>query len=98
MVAQGLPQLGIVCVADEANRGQRRLLLAVGAVSDALDEGGHELRPLVAGHLDGGHGGDELGGGGADLLCGGRQGAQGQLLDDLLDLVVQVDPALLDGP
>jgi hypothetical protein len=96
VVAQRLPEVCIVGVANEADRGQRGLLLAVGALAHALDEGGHQLRPLVAGYFDGGHGGDKLGRSGADLLGGCGQGAQRTLLDHLLDLGAEVDPSLLD--
>ena len=54
--ASALPQLCIVSVADKANGGERSLLLAVTALSNILDESGHQLRPLMAGYLYGGDG------------------------------------------
>ncbi|KAJ3476642.1 hypothetical protein NLG97_g9059 [Lecanicillium saksenae] len=50
--------------------------------------GGHELGPLVSGQLDGGNGGDDLGGGVAGLGVGGGEGLEGQLLDAVLGFIV----------
>lgn len=56
------------------------------ASSDILDQGVHELGPLVARKLDGGDGDDELGGrlGGTTIL--GGEGLDSHILDLGLDL------------
>jgi hypothetical protein len=51
---------------------------------------------LVAGYFDRSDGGNKLGDGRADLLIRRSQCAQGQRLDFLLDLQIQVDPSFLD--
>ena len=96
MVGQCLAELEVIGIANVADGGQRGLLLAVAALSDVLDEGSHELWPLIAGYFDGGNRGNELGGRTADSPGGSGECAQSHLLDLLLDLGAQVDPSVLD--
>jgi hypothetical protein len=72
------------------------LLLGVGALADTLNERGHQLRPLIAGYLDRGDGGNELCGSRAYILVWCGQSTQSHVLDLLLDLGIEVEPSFLD--
>lgn len=96
VVCKGFTELIIISVADETDGGQGCLFLVIGTTANALDKCLHQLGPLVVGYFDGSDRGDELGSRLAGAAVCSGEGSQGGLLDILLDLGVQVEPALLN--
>ncbi len=95
---QTVPQLLVLALADEANAGQRGLLLVLVAFADVANQAVHQIRPLVTGQLDSSDGGNDLGGSLAGLAVGRSQGLEGELLDACLGILVGlVEPFCLEG-
>lgn len=94
---QGVAQGRVLALADEADGGEGGLLLVGVALADVAHQGAHQVIPLAEGQLDGGDGGDDLGGGLAGLGVAGVEGLQRQGLDACLGVLVRLlDPFLLE--
>lgn len=86
MGSQAFPQFGVLRFTDEANRGERCLLLMIRPSANILDQCVHQFRPLVARQLDSSNGDDELGSRLTGTGIVGSQSIERQLLDLGLDL------------